>query len=48
MVGAFIGGMALVMLMLALNMAVAVGTLNGILFYANIVAANIVFTFYYK
>ena len=26
--------------MLALNMTVAVGTLNGILFYANIVAAK--------
>ena len=34
-------GIALVILMLALNMIVAVGTLNGILFYANIVAANV-------
>ena len=39
-VAAFIAGIALVILMLALNMAVAVGTLNGILFYAHIVAAN--------
>ena len=37
---AFIAGIALVIVMLALNMTVAVGTLNGILFYANIVAAN--------
>ena len=35
-----IAGIALVIFMLALNMTVAVGTLNGILFYANIVAAN--------
>ena len=40
MVAAFIAGIALVIFMLALNMTVAVGTLNGILFYANIVAAN--------
>ena len=39
-VAAFIAGIALVIFMLALNMTVAVGTLNGILFYANIVAAN--------
>jgi hypothetical protein len=39
-VGAFIAGIALVIFMLALNLTVAVGTLNGILFYANIVAAN--------
>ena len=37
---AFIAGIASVILMLALNLTVAVGTLNGILFYANIVAAN--------
>ena len=37
---AFIAGIALVIFMLALNMTVAVGTLNGILFYANIVSAN--------
>ena len=39
-VAAFIAGIALVIFMLALNMTVAVGTLSGILFYANIVAAN--------
>ena len=40
-VAAFIAGIALVIFMLALNMTVAVGTLNGILFYANIVAVNV-------
>ena len=35
-----VAGIALVIFMLALNMTVAVGTLNGILFYANIVAVN--------
>ena len=39
-VASFIAGIALVILMLALNLTVAVGTLNGILFYANIVAIN--------
>ena len=39
-VAAFIAGIALVIFLLVLNMTVAVGTLNGILFYANIVAAN--------
>jgi hypothetical protein len=39
-VAAFIAGIALVIFMLALNMTVAIGTLNGILFYAHIVAAN--------
>ena len=39
-VAAFIAGIVFVILMLALNLTVAVGTLNGILFYANIVAAN--------
>ena len=39
-VAAFIAGIALVVFMLALNMTVAVGTLNGILFYVHIVAAN--------
>ena len=41
-IAAFIAGIFLVIFMLALNMTVAVGTLNGILFYANIVytAAN--------
>ena len=40
-VAAFIAGIALVIFMLALNMTVAVGTLNGILFYANIVAVHV-------
>ena len=31
---------ALVALLLVLNMTVAVGTLNGLIFYANIVYAN--------
>ena len=39
-IAAFIAGIALVTVLLVLNMTVAVGTLNGILFYANIVAAN--------
>ena len=39
-VAAFIAGIALVIFMLALNMTVAVGTLNGILFFAHIVEAN--------
>ena len=39
-IAAFIAGIALVIFMLALNMTVAVGTLNGILFYAKIIAAN--------
>ena len=38
---AFIAGIALVIITLALNMTVAIGTLNGILFYAHIVAANV-------
>ena len=38
---AFLAGIALVVLLLMLNLTVAVGTLNGIIFYANIVAANI-------
>ena len=37
---AFIAGLALVFVLLTLNMTVAVGTLNGILFYANIIATN--------
>ena len=37
---AFLAGIALVIFMLALNITVAVGTLNGILFYAHVVAAN--------
>ena len=39
LVAAFVAGIVFVVLMLALNLTVAVGTLNGILFYANIVAA---------
>ena len=39
-IAAFIAGIALVIFMLVLNMTVAVGTLNGILFYVNVVAAN--------
>ena len=39
-IAAIIAGILLVISMLALNMTVAVGTLNGIFFYANIVAAN--------
>ena len=41
-IAAFIAGIALVIFMLVLNMTVAVGTLNGILFYADIVSANAV------
>ena len=37
---AFIAGIALVTILCAFNLTVTVGTLNGILFYANIVAAN--------
>ena len=39
-VAAFIAGIALVIFMSILKLTVAVGTLNGMLFYANIVAAN--------
>ena len=39
-IAAIIAGILLVIITLALNMTVAVGTLNGIFFYANIVAAN--------
>lgn len=37
--GSMIAGIVLIAMLLALNLTVAVGTLNGILFYANIVAA---------
>ena len=37
---AIIVGIVLVIILLALNLTVAVGTLNGIIFYANILAAN--------
>jgi hypothetical protein len=40
LVTAIVAGVLLVIFMLALNLTVAVGTLNGILFYANIVASN--------
>lgn len=37
---AFFAGIALVALLLVLNLTVAAGTLNGIVFYANVMAAN--------
>ena len=37
---AFLSGIVLVVMLLALNLTVAVGTLNGLIFYANIVGAN--------
>ena len=37
--GAF-GGIVLVVILLTLNLTVAVGTLNGLIFYANVVLAN--------
>ena len=39
LIAAAIAGVLLVMLLLVLNMTVATGTLNGIIFYANIIAA---------
>ena len=39
-IASLLAGIALVIFILALNMTVAVGTLNGILFYANVVAAR--------
>ena len=39
--GAAIGGIALVVLLLSLKLTVADGTLNGLIFYANIVGANV-------
>ena len=39
-VAAFLAGLALVVLLLVLNLTVAVGTLNGIIFYANVMAAD--------
>ena len=41
LVASFLAGLALVALILVLNVTVAVGTLNGVIFYANIVYANI-------
>ena len=40
LVTAILTGIALVVLLLALNLTVAMGTINGIIFYANIVNAN--------
>lgn len=37
---ALVGGICLVTLMLMFNLTVAVGTLNGLMFYANIIHAN--------
>ena len=39
-IAAILAGIALVALLLLLNMTVAVGTLNGLFFYANVVHAN--------
>jgi hypothetical protein len=40
LIAALLGGIAIVAILLVLNLTVAVGTLNGIIFYANIVAAH--------
>ena len=40
LIAAVLAGIMLVALLLALNLTVAIGTLNGIIFYANIVFAN--------
>ena len=40
-ISAVLAGILLVALLLALNLTVAIGTINGIIFYANIVHANI-------
>lgn len=40
LIAAFLAGILLVALLLLLNLTVATGTLNGIIFYANIVAAS--------
>ena len=40
LLGISLAGIALVTVLLMLNLTVAIGTLNGILFYANIIAAN--------
>ena len=40
LVSAILAGLAVVILMLALNLTVAKGTLNGLIFYSNIIAAN--------
>ena len=40
LIAAILAGILLVALLLALNLTVAIGTINGIIFYANIVYAN--------
>ena len=40
LVSAILAGLTVVILMLALNLTVARGTLNGMIFYSNIIAAN--------
>ena len=37
---ALLAGMILVLVILVLNLTVAIGTLNGVVFYANVIAAN--------
>jgi hypothetical protein len=39
-IAAIVAGIVLVAVLLTLNMTVAVGTLNGLIFYANVLAAN--------
>ena len=39
-IAAILAGLALVTLLLVLNMTVAIGTLNGLIFYANVLYAN--------
>ena len=39
-ISSFLAGLILVTSLLVLNLTVAAGTLNGLIFYANIVAAN--------
>ena len=39
-IAGFLAGIAMVVFLLALNMTVAIGTLNGLIFYANILYAN--------
>ena len=39
-IAAILAGIALVALLLILNMTIAIGTLNGLIFYANVVYAN--------
>ncbi len=49
MVGILVSGIVLIAVMLVLNLTVAVGTLNGLIFYANIVASsNITYSFLSK